>query len=157
MADTQAIGVIGAERGQVLAFFAILLPIILLPLAAYAVDAAFVSTRTADLQGATDQAAEAAAQQADIGAFRLRSVLTIEPSLARAAAMQSIGESEPAASVVSVIVDGALVTVSTVEVVRLPFNIMPAAALRLKAHATARLVGGYDRPSSRLPLPTRSF
>jgi Flp pilus assembly protein TadG len=157
VADAQGIGLIGHERGQVLAFFAILLPIVLLPLAAYAVDAAFISTRAAGLQGATNQAAEAAAQQLDIGAFRSRSALTIEPALARAAAVQSINESEPAASVTSVRVNGALVTVTAVELVRLPLNFMPAPAITLEAHASARLVGGYDSPSSRLPLPTSTF
>ncbi|HVD45949.1 MAG TPA: hypothetical protein VNG70_01570 [Candidatus Limnocylindria bacterium] len=157
MADPQTVALIGHERGQVLAFFAILLPIILLPLAAYAVDAAFVSTRAASLQGATNQAAEVAAQQADIGAFRLRSALTLEPSSARAAARQSIRESEPEASVVSVTVKGAVVTVITMEVVNLPFKFLPAQAITLEAHASARLVGGYDNPSSRLPLPTRTF
>ena len=157
MADTQAVALIGDERGQVLAFFAILLPIILLPVAAYAVDAAFVSTRAARLQGATNQAAEVAAQQADIGAIRSRSVLILEPSSASAAARQSIRASEPEASVVSVTVIGAVVTVTTMEVVNLPFNFLPARAITLEAHASARLVGGYDSPSSRLPLPTSTF
>jgi hypothetical protein len=147
----------GHERGQALAFFAILLPIILIPLAAYAVDAAFVSSRAAGLQAATNQAAEAAAQKADIGAFRSRSRLIVEPSLARAAATESLSGSEPAALLVSVTVNGAVVTVTTTEVVMLPFNFMPARAIRLEAYASARLVGGYDTPSSRLPLPTSTF
>ena len=151
------IGLNGHERGQVLAFFAILLPIVLLPLAAYAVDAAFVSARAAGLQGATNQAAEAAAQELDINAFRSRSELTIDPALVRAAAMHSISESEPAASVISVRVSGTVVVVTTAEVVRLPFNFLPAPAVVLEAHASARLVGGYDSPSSRLPFPTSTF
>lgn len=138
-------------------FFAVLLPIILLPLTAYAVDAAFVSTRAAGLQEATAQAAELAAQQVDVGALRSRSELTIDASVARVAATQAIRESEPGASVESVVVVGTLVTVTAAEVVPLPFNFLPVPAIRLDARASARLVGGYDSPSSRLPLPTSSF
>lgn len=147
----------GAERGQVLAFFAVLLPITLLPLAAYAVDAAFISTRTAGLQQATAQAAEAAAQRTNIGALRSRSALTIDATLARAAAIQAMSELEPSASLKSVVVMGAMVTVTASETITLPFNFLPVQAIRLDARASARLVAGYDSPSSRLPLPTSNF
>lgn len=145
------------ERGQVLAFFAVVLPVILLPLAAYAVDSAFVISRAADLQEATAQAAEAAAQQADVDAMRSRSELTIDVTTARAVAQQSVLESEPGASVLAVQVNGAVVTVTTEEAVTLPFNFLPAKAIKLEARASARLVRGYDSPSSRLPLPTSTF
>ena len=145
------------ERGQVLAFFAVVLPVILLPLAAYAVDSAFVISRAADLQEATAQAAEAAAQQADVDALRSRSELTIDVTTARAVAQQSVLESEPGASVLAVQVNGAVVTVTTEEAVTLPFNFLPAKAIKLEARASARLVRGYDSPSSRLPLPTSTF
>jgi Flp pilus assembly protein TadG len=145
------------ERGQVLAFFAVVLPIILLPLAAYAVDSAFVISRAAGLQEATSQAAEAAAQQADVDALRSRSQLTIDVSAARAVALQSVLEWQPGASVLAVQVSGAVVTVTTEEVVMLPFNFLPARAVRLQARASARLVGGYDSPSSLLPLPASTF
>jgi Flp pilus assembly protein TadG len=156
VAHAQALVVRRRERGQVLAFFAIVLPIILLPLAAYAVDVAFVSTRGAGLQEATAQAAEAAAQQADIGALRSRSELAIDASKARAIATQSVRAAEPGASVEAVQVAGAVVTVTATEVVMLPFNFLPPRAVKLEAHASARLVG-YDSPSSRLPLPTSTF
>jgi hypothetical protein len=39
----------------------------------------------------------------------------------------------------------------------MPFSFFPVPAVKLGAHATARLVAGYDKPSSRLPLPTSSF
>src|SRR5487761_437018 len=145
------------QRGQVLAFYAILLPIILLPLAAYAVNAAFVQTRDAGLQDATAQAAEIAAQQVTVGAVRARSVLIIDASTAPAVARQAIADSEPGATVDSVVVVGPQVTVSTREVIRLPFNFLPVPEIVIEAHATARLVGGYDRPSSFLPLPTSNF
>lgn len=147
----------GAERAQVLAFFAVLLPITLLPLAAYAVDAAFISTRTAALQQATAQAAEAAAQRTNIGVLRSRSMLTIDTTLARAAATQAISDSEPGASLKSIVVIGAMVTVTASETITLPFNFLPVQAIRLDARASARLVAGYDSPSSRLPLPTSTF
>lgn len=145
------------ERGQVLAFFAILIPIVMLPLAAYAVDAAFVSARASALQGATAQAAEAAAQQADVSTLRAKSVLIIDVRRAREAATQSISESEPDASVQSVVVRGAMVTITAAELVSLPLTLFPATAIRLEARASARLVAGYDRPSSRLPLPINNF
>jgi Flp pilus assembly protein TadG len=148
---------ISRQRGQVLAFFAILLPIILLPLAAYAVDAAFVATRAAALQEATAQAAQAAAQQVNVAALRSRSELVVDASIARIVSTRAISESEAGASVESVAVTGAQVTVTAAELVTLPFNFLPVPAIRLEARASARLVAGYDNPSSRLPLPTKSF
>jgi hypothetical protein len=145
------------QRGQVLAFFAVLLPIVLLPLAAYAVDVAFVSTRAAALQASTAQAAEAAAQQVDVATLRARSVLRVDASIARAVASRAVRDSEPEASVESVVVIGTLVTVTTGETITLPFNFLPQPAVTLHARASARLVPGYDSPSSRLPLPTSTF
>ena len=145
------------QRGQVLAFFAILLPVILLPLAAYAVDAAFVSARAAGLQEATAQAAEAAAQQVNVAALRSRSLLSIDASVGRAVATHAIGDAEPGASVESIVITGAVITVTAGEQVTLPFNFLPVPAIRLEARASARLVAGYDRPSSRLPLPNSNF
>jgi hypothetical protein len=121
------------------------------------VDAAFVSTRVAGLQAATEQAAEAAAQQLDVGALRSRSVLAVDPLTARVIAASAIKDSEPGATVDSVVVAGSMVTISSREVVTLPFNFLPAQAIVIHASATARLVGGYDRPSSLLPLPINNF
>jgi Flp pilus assembly protein TadG len=145
------------RRGQVLVFFAVLLPVILLPLAAYAVDVSFVSTRAAGLEEATAQAAEAAAQRVSVDSLRSRSELTIDASVARAVVIRSMRVSDPAASVDSVVILGTLVTVTTQEQVALPFNFMPSPAVRLDARVSARLVAGYDSPSSRLPLPANTF
>jgi len=145
------------RRGQVLTFYAIVLPIVLLPLAAYAVNAAFVSTRAAGLQQATAHAAEAAAQRVDVGAFRSRSLLTIDARAARLAASGAVRVAEPGAILESVVVVGSSVTVSTREVIRLPFNFLPATTIVLHASASARLVAGYDKASSRLPLPISNF
>ena len=89
--------------------------------------------------------------------MRSRSELTIDVTTARAVAQQSVLESEPGASVLAVQVNGAVVTVTTEEAVTLPFNFLPAKAIKLEARASARLVRGYDSPSSRLPLPTSTF
>jgi hypothetical protein len=145
------------DRGQVLAFYAVLLPIVLLPLAAYAVDVAFVSARAAGLQEATAQAAETAAQQLNVDALRSRSELIVDAQAAADVASRAMSDSEPEATVESVIVVGSMVTISTREVIRLPFNFLPASATVIHARASARLVGGYDSPSSLLPLPTSSF
>ncbi|HEX3506941.1 MAG TPA: hypothetical protein VHW94_00995 [Candidatus Dormibacteraeota bacterium] len=149
--------VTGRDRGQVLAFYAVLLPVILLPLTAYAVDAAFVSSRVAGLQAATSQAAEAAAQQVDVAALRARSVLVVDQLSARVVAVSAMRDSEPWATVDSVAVAGSSVTILAHELVALPFDFLPSRTIVIHAHATARLVGGYDRPSSRLPLSTNIF
>ena len=145
------------KRGQVLTFYAIVLPIVLIPLAAYASNAAFVSTRAAGLQQTTAQAAEVAAQQVDVGAFRARSVLTIDAAAARVAATQVMRDFEHGATVVSVDVVGSVVTVSTREEITLPFNFLRVPPIVLHARASARIVAGYDKPSSRLPLATNTF
>lgn len=145
------------ESGQVLAFFAILLPIVLLPLAAYAIDAAFVSSKAAALQEATAQAAESAAQQVDVTALRRTSVLTIDAPSAIAVSGRQLSLLAPHAQVQSVVVWGAQLTITTSELVDLPFHFLSVAAVRLEARASARLVRGYDSPSSLLPLPTSTF
>ena len=145
------------QPGQVLAFYAVLLPIVLLPLAAYAVDVAFVSSRSAELQGATAQAAETAAQKINVEALRARSQLIVDAEAAPAVASLVMSELDPEATVESVVVLGMMVTISAREVITLPFNFLPAPATVIHARASARLVGGYDRPSSLLPLPTNTF
>src|SRR3981081_1759927 len=134
-----------------------MLRIILLPLAAYAINMAFVITRSAGLQEATAQAAETAAQQVNVDALRSHSVLTVDATSARAVATRTLIDLEPESTVESVVVVGSMVTISAREELTLPFNFLPAPAVVVQAHASARLVGGYDRPSSFLPLPTSTF
>jgi hypothetical protein len=143
--------------GQVLAFLAVILPMVLMPVAAYAVDAAVVSTRDAGLQEGTVEAAEEAAQQLNISDLRARSGLTVDSVGARKAATATLSNVEPQAAVESVLIDGTEVTVVAGELVTLPFNFLPVQMVRLRARASARLVAGYDRPSSRLPLPINTF
>jgi hypothetical protein len=145
------------ESGQVLAFFALLLPIVLMPVAAYAVDAVVVSTRAAGLQAATVQAAEEAAQQLSVTDLRSRGELTLDTDRAFSSALATMSAVEPGASLNVVRIDGAQVTVVAGESVTLPFNFLPVPAVRLAARASARLVAGYDSPSSFLPLPTSTF
>ena len=133
------------ESGQVLAFFAVVLPVVLLPVAAYAVDATIVAGREAGLQAGTAQAAETAAQKIDVAAIRSSGALTLDPPAARLAAYQALVEEEPGASVDSYTVAGDQVTVVTSETVTLPFGVFTR-SVTLHAHATARLVAGYDSP-----------
>ncbi|TMB47676.1 MAG: hypothetical protein E6J53_01650 [Chloroflexi bacterium] len=153
MADTQPVK---RQGGQVLAFLAIALPIVLLPVVAYAVDAALVSERFAGLQSATAQAAELAAQQLDVRVMRASGTLAIDPEIVRGVISEALFNEEPAATVDSVSVAGADVTINTSEPIALPLPLF-VRTITLHAHATARLVPGYDSPSSLLPLPTSSF
>ena len=144
------------QTGQVLAFFAVALPLVLLPVAAYALDSATVSARAAGLQAATAMAAEAASEQLDVATLRSRSELVLDPGSARAAAMQDLDADEPGAILEQVVVSGLTVTVVASEHVSLPLPLLTS-TVTLHAHSAAQLVPGYDRPSSRLPLPTSSF
>jgi Flp pilus assembly protein TadG len=135
----------------VLAFFALILPIVLLPVGAYAVDAAIVASREAGLQAATAQAAETAAQQLNVGVIRSSGALTLDPAAVSLVVAQTLATKEPAAVVDSSTVNGVDTTVVTSESVTLPFSLFTK-TVRLHARATARLVAGYDNPSSRLPV-----
>jgi hypothetical protein len=144
------------QRGQVLAFFALALPVVLLPVAAYTVDAAAVSGRAAGLQAATAQAAEAAAQQVDVATLRSIGALDLDSAAARLAASQTLAGEEPGADLEQVSISGVTATIVASERVDVPVPLLTR-TLTLHAHATARLVPGYDRPSSLLPLPTSTF
>ncbi len=157
MAHAQNSLVIRRQSGQVLAFMALVLSIVLLPVAAYAVDAATVSARAAGLQAATAQAALRAAQEIDVAVLRGRGTLRVDSSRAAAAATAALAAEEPSATLTSVTVSGRLVTVASGEVIKLPFALLPPPLVKLKARASARLTAGYDSPSSRLPLPESTF
>jgi hypothetical protein len=145
------------QRGQVMAFIAVALAIVLMPLAAYAIDAATVSAAAAALQVATATAAIEAAQQLDVIDFRAGGAMTVEAGAARRAASAVLAAEVPSASVSSVTVSGEQVTVAAGELVQLPLDFFPSRTVRLEATASARLAAGYDRPSSRWPLPISSF
>jgi Flp pilus assembly protein TadG len=139
------------DSGQVLAFFALCLPVVLLPVGAYAVDAAIVASREACLQAATAQAAETAAQQLNVGVIRSSGALTLDPAAVSLVVAQTLATEEPAAIVDSSAVNGVDATVATSESVTLPFSLFTR-TVTLHARASARLVAGYDSPSSRLPV-----
>jgi Flp pilus assembly protein TadG len=145
VAKSPAIAVRPNQSGQVLAFFALVLPAVLLPVAAYAVDATIVAARAAGLQAATAQAAEAAAQKLNVAAIRSSGALTLDQAATRVAVYQMLAEEEPGAGVDSSTVAGDQVTVVTSETVPLPFGVF-ARGVTLHARATARLVAGYDSP-----------
>jgi hypothetical protein len=134
------------QAGQVLTFFALTLPVVLLPVAAYAVDATMIASREAGLQAATAQAAEAAAQQLDVGAIRSSGVLSLNAAAAMVVVHQALVADEPGASVDTSSISGVEITIVTSEQVTLPFSVFERTA-SLHARATARLVAGYDKPS----------
>jgi Flp pilus assembly protein TadG len=141
------------NKGQVLAFFALVLPIVLLPIAAYAVDATIVASREAGLQAATAQAAETAAEQLNIGAIRSTGAMTLDATAVSRVATQTLMEEEPGATVDVCTVAGTAATVVTSESVTLPFSIF-SHTVTLHAHATARLAAGFDSPSAPAQQPT---
>jgi uncharacterized membrane protein len=157
MAHPQGAGVMQEQRGQVMAFIAVALAIVLMPVAAYAIDAAAVSAAAAGLQEATAMAAIEAAQQLDAINFRAGGAITLDGAAAQRAAQGVLAADAPSASLSSVTVSGAQVTVVAGELVPLPFDFIAGRSVRLDARASARLAGGYDRPSSRLPLPMSTF
>ncbi len=146
-----------SQRGQVMAFIAVALAIVLMPLAGYAIDVRAVSAAAAALQEATAMAALEAAQQLDEIDFRAGGVMTIDTVAARRAARTVLAAEAPSASVSSVTVTGAVVTVAAGELVQLPLDFLSARMIRLEALASATLTGGYDSPSSRLPLLISTF
>jgi len=146
-----------AQRGQVMAFIAMALAMVLMPLTAYVIDVATVSSAAATLQEATAIAAMEAAQQLNTAEFRNSGVLVIDMNAARRAASAVLAAEAPAASLTSVSVRGVEVTVEAGQLIRLPFDFFPMRAARLRAVASARLTAGYDRPSSFLPFSIRTF
>jgi hypothetical protein len=125
--------------------------------AAYVIDVATLSAAAATLQEATATAAMEAAQQLDAINFRSGGALTVDAGAAERAARAVVSAEAPSASVSSVTVSGAEVTVVARDRVQLPLDFLPSRQINLEARASARLAGGYDRPSSRLPLPMSSF
>lgn len=140
-----------------MAFMAVALALVLMPLAAYAVDAATVGAAASILQEATAVAAMEAAQQLDVNDFRAGGAITVDVGSARVAAREVLAAEAPAASLSSVTIIAAEVSVAARELVHLPFDFFPGHTIRLEAHASARLASGYASPSSRLPLPVNTF
>jgi hypothetical protein len=141
-----------SQRGQVLVFVALVLPIVLLPAAAFAVDAASAAAVHAQLEQATWSAAESAVQQIDARALREGNGITLDQQSVEAVARDALAVEDPGATIERLAVDGVYVTVETSEPLRLPLNFLGAPAVKLRASVTARLTFGYESPSSFLPL-----
>ena len=147
-----------ARCGQALLTFALLLPLVLLPVAGYAVQAALLSDRDALLQAAVARAAEDAAQVVDVGALRGGGVLRLDRGAAAAVAQASLEGDDPHAGLRRVVVGAVTVSVTAEDREPRSFGgLLRAGAVTLRAAATARLAAGYESPSSRLALPCRSL
>jgi len=141
-----------SQRGQVLVFVALVLPIVLLPAAAFAVDAASAAAVHARLEQATWSAAEFAVQEIDAGALRAGRGITLDQRSVEAVARAAIAAEDANATIERLEVDGLTVTIEAAERLQLPLNFLGAPAVKLRAKATARLTLGYERPSSFLPF-----
>lgn len=132
------------QRGQVLAYVAVVAPLLLLPLTAYLVEATRVATVQARLQAVAAAAAEDAVQQIDARAFRAGGRLQPDPAGAAAAARAELAAQEPGASLDSIEVTGPLVRLEVSERVPLVFaGLLGPRAVSLHARAVASLKAGY--------------
>ena len=145
------------QGAQVLVFFALVLPMVLFPLAAYAIDAAASTSAFAKLEEVTVRSAEEAAQQVDVARLRSGGGIDVNVAGAIAAARQVLAESLPGATVDSVWVLGTTVTVRTRMTVSLPMPLIGPPTVTIHVTASARLALGYDSPSSLLPLARSTF
>ena len=150
-------GAQGGQGGQVLVFFAVVLPLVLLPIAAYAVDAAVTASTYSRLVELTASAAEDAAQQIDVARLRAGGGISIDVAGATKSAADAVRSAEPGARVVQLVVLGEELRLATSETVVLPFNFFGSPEVALRAEVAARIAGGYDSPSSLLPLPVSTF
>lgn len=151
-------GVRRRPRGQALVLMALLIPLVLLPVAGYAVEATNAASRAALLEWACVRAAEDAAQALDPTALRQSSIVQVNPSSARATALAELAAMDPKAVLDSFSVAGVVVQLSAHETVPVPLALwVPGRTLRVAGSAAARLTPGYSSPSSRLPFSTRSF
>ena len=146
------------HRGQTMVSVALLLPVVLLPLMAYAVQATLLATRAAQLQAAVARAAEDGASAIDVATLRAGGGLILDPAAAAVLARGSLADEDSQAVLDSVSVTASVVTVRAHERVEAGFGaVLGAGATVLNAAATARLTAGYASPSSRLPLPNKSL
>jgi hypothetical protein len=138
----------GHQQGQALAFFALVLPLVLLPVAAFGVEAGWLAARQAHLAEVTAQAALDAAQQLDTAALRAGGVWRLDPAAARQVVTSDLALQEPAAVLDGLVIAGARLTVTVHESVPLQLGAFagPRAAT-LRAVVSARLAAGYGSAS----------
>jgi len=138
----------------VLVALAFLVPLVLLPVVAYAAGSAVVASRQEALQAAVAQAAEDAAQSLEESHFRLDGIVLIDPRLAPERAAAALAADAPGAVIDRIEVSGATLTLSAHEIVPLQLGgFVGMGHVTIRAAARALLVAGYGRPSSRAPLP----
>ena len=148
----------GRQRAQVLVLMAVLIPLVLVPIAAYAAEAGYAASRAAVLEWACTRAAEDAAQELDANALRANAVLQVDPTAAADLASRQVSALDPRAVVDEVTTAAATVSVLAHEDVPATLAFWIAGGrLRVRGSATARLVPGYASPSSALPFSTSSF
>ena len=145
------------QRAQILVFFALALPLVLLPIAAYAVDASVAAAAYARLVEVTAQAAEEAVQQIEIGRLRAGDGISIDTTAAVSIAKAVVEGAEPGARVIDFQVLGYDLRLISAETVVLPFNVFGSPTRELHASVEARIVPGYESPSSRFPFPVSTF
>jgi len=134
------------SRGQVLVFFALALPLIVLPAAAYAVDASVTASAYSRLVEVTARAAEDATQQIDVARLRAGGGLSIDVVSATRAAADALAAAEPAAQLNDLAVIGAELRLATTETVVLPFSFFASPRVAVHAEVAARIAPGYDSP-----------
>ena len=146
------------QSGQALVLMAFLIPLVLLPVAAYAVEATYAASRAALLEWACVRAAEDAAQRLDASALRQSSVVQVDAAASRSEAQQDLAGMDPIAVLDSFSAAGNVVQLAAHEIVPVTLALwVPGGNVRVGGSAIARLTAGYSSPSSRLPLPTSSF
>lgn len=142
-----AISVTGRAPGQALLYFALLLPLVLLPAAALGGEGALLAARQARLQEVTVLAALDAAQQLDASVLRSSGAISIDRAAAAAAARADLAAAEPQASLDRVAIGPAGLALEVSE--RVPLRLatfVPGRAVTLAARASARLHPGMTAP-----------
>ncbi len=134
--------------GQVLVFFALALPLVVLPAAAYAVDASVTASAYSRLVEVTACAAEDAAQKIDVTRLRAGGGISIDVDSATQAAAAALAASEPSARLDDLAVLGIDLRLATTETVVLPFSFFGSPRVAVHAEVTARIAPGYDSPSA---------
>lgn len=136
------------RRGQAMVFFALILPLVLLPVAAYAIESTSLSARQARLAEVASLVAIDAAQQLDVAQFRAGRGLAVDAGAGGATALADLANLEPGASLDSLNVTGPRLTVWIHETVPLRLAaFLRGAGVTLHASAIATLTPGYQVPS----------
>jgi hypothetical protein len=144
--------------GQALVLMALFVPLVLLPVAGYAIEATYAASRAALLQWACVRTAEDAAESIDVNALRGSSALVLDPAEALPSAERELVQLDPNVVMDSWWWEGNEFGLSAHENVPVPLALwLPSRSVQVGASATARLTPGYSSPSSRLPFPTKSF